>query len=127
MDDGYKLEKEPREYFESPPMKSGLAEILEAAGVSAERLAEIIGELADALSAVFGKIDDIFDDLKEQCAEALEKAEWDRQNRRENRERARFTEQRYRAEIRRLEQRRFARRIWKPPRGGGIGTRRNRQ
>lgn len=127
MDDGYKLEKEPREYFESPPAKSGLAEILEAAGVSAERLAEIIGKLADALSAVFGKIDDIFDDLKEQCAEALEKAEWDRQNRRENRERARFMEQRYRAEIKRLEQRRFARRIWKPPRGGGIGTRRNRQ
>ena len=142
MDDGDMMEREALESvkpancvpvgeYTAEAVTEAIEKMMKLAGFTLDGLAEIVKKLADAVSAVLGasvdSIEEVLKEIEEQCAEAQEKAEWDRRNRREIRERARFTEQRYRAEIRRLEQRRFAHRIWKPPRGGGIGTRRNRQ
>lgn len=89
--------------------------IIEAARIFAERVKIAFEEAAEAIS----RLASLFDTFKE--FEELEKEleeigrEPRARRRRMARSRARAIEQRYRAEIRRLERNRFCRRIYKPP------------
>lgn len=98
-------------------LKECAALIAEKAGVSLEEAAAAISKfvqvITDGLKEAFGSLTVIFQEIEE--AAALLEVEPRAQRRKKARSRARFIEQRYRAEIRRCERERPYRRIYKPP------------
>ena len=91
--------------------------LAEKTGISMERAAAAIKELAQSLRGeiekAFGCMKNLFGEMEE-AAEILE-VKPKHQRRAQERTRAKYIEQRYRAEIRRLERERIYRRIYKPP------------
>lgn len=91
--------------------------IAEKAGISLEEAAAAISNvlqvITDGLKEAFGSLKYIFQEIEE--AAALLEVEPRARRRKKARSRARFIEQRYRAEIRRAEGERIYRRIYKPP------------
>ena len=96
--------------------------IREAARKYAERttftVEEATEKILDALNFISGAIRETFDKLTavfRELAEELEPIDIEPRRRKRNRARAKIIEQRYRAEIRRVENTRIYRRIYKPP------------
>lgn len=91
--------------------------LAEKTGISLERAAAAIKEfvqaLRDEIEKAFGYVEILFGKIEE-AAEILE-VEPRHQRRTQARTRAKHIEQRYRAEIRRVENTRIYRRIYKPP------------
>ena len=97
-------------------LKECVTLIAEKAGISLEEAAAISNVLqviTDGLKEVFGSLKYVFQEIEE--AAALLEVEPRARRRKKARSRARFIEQRYRAEIRRAEGERIYRRIYKPP------------
>lgn len=98
-------------------LKECVALITEKAGISLEEAAAAISNvlqvITDGLKEVFGSLKYIFQEIEETAA--LLEVEPRARRRKKARSRARFIEQRYRAEIRRAEGERIYRRIYKPP------------
>lgn len=98
------------EYEITTEQANAAARVLRAAGIKTEKLAETLRQAAEVLN--------ILSDAWEQIEESgvLDIVEEPRARRRkQNRARARVIEQKYRAEIRRVENERIYRRIYKPP------------
>ena len=98
-------------------LKECITLIAEKAGVSLEEAAaafsKFVQVVTDGLNEAFGSLTVIFQEIEE--AAALLEVEHRTQRRKKARSRARFIEQRYRAEIRRAKGERIYRRIYKPP------------
>lgn len=98
-------------------LKECVALIAEKAGISLEEAAAAISNflqaITDSIAETFGNLKAVFQEIEE--AAALLEVEPRARRRRKARSRARFIEQRYRAEIRRAEGERIYRRIYKPP------------
>jgi hypothetical protein len=98
-------------------LKEACRDFAEKTMISAEEAAYIISaamyELKDRLEAIFGGVEEQFQEIEE-SAEWLN-VEPRARRRKKHRARARFIEQRYRAEIRRAEGERLFRRVYKPP------------
>lgn len=109
------------EYEITTEQANAAAQVLRAAGVKTEKIAETLRQAAEVLAMAFdvvAKALNILSDAWEQIVESgvLDIVEEPRARRRkQNRTRARLIEQRYRAEIRRVENTRIYRRIYKPP------------
>lgn len=91
--------------------------LAEKAGVSLEEAAAAISNvlqvITDGFKEIFGNLKAAFQEIEE--VTALLEVEQRARRRKKARSRARFIEQRYRAEIRRAEGERIYRRIYKPP------------
>ena len=98
-------------------LKECVTLIAEKAGISLEEAAAAISNvlqvITDGLKEVFGGPKYVLQEIEE--AAALLEVEPRARRRKKARSRARFIEQRYRAEIRRAEGERIYRRIYKPP------------
>lgn len=98
-------------------LKECVALIAEKAGISLEEAAAAVSNvlqvITDGIKETFGSLKAIFQEIEE--AAALLEVEPHAQRRKKARGRARYIEQRYRAEIRRAEGERIYRRIYKPP------------
>ena len=98
-------------------LKECAALFAEKTGFSIEEAAAAISNvlqvITDGLEEAFGSLKYIFQEIEE--AAALLEVEPRARRREKARSRARFIEQRYRAEIRRIERKRIYRRIYKPP------------
>lgn len=109
------------EYEITTEQASAAARVLRAAGIKTEKLAETLRQAAEVFAMAFGVVAEAFNilsDTWEQIEESgvLDIVEEPRARRKkQNRARARVIEQKYRAEIRRVENERIYRRIYKPP------------
>lgn len=101
-------------------LKERFKEELEAAGfvIDWDRLKEVVEELEKAFAAIGLMAQDAIKALSEtyeEIEEAFSGIENRARRRKMERSRAQAIEQRYRAEIHRVERERFCRRIYKPP------------
>ena len=101
-------------------LKERFEEELEAAGfvIDWDRLKEVVEELEKAFAAIGLMAQDAIKALSatyEEIEEAFSGIENRARRRKMERSRAQAIEQRYRAEIHRVERERFCRRIYKPP------------
>lgn len=109
------------EYGITTEQANAAAQVLRAAGIKTEKLAETLWRAAEVVAGVFEVLAEAFNilaDAWEKIKESgvLEITPESRARRRaQERARAKIIEQRYRAEIRRVENTRIYRRIYKPP------------
>lgn len=109
------------EYGVTTEQANAAARVLRAAGIKTEKLAEILQQATEVitrafemLSGAFKTIADAWENIKE--SGVLDAAMEPRVRRRkQERARAKMIEQRYRAEIRQVENEHIYRRIYKPP------------
>ena len=109
------------EYEITTEQANAAARVLRAAVIKTEKLAETLRQAAEVFAMAFGVVAEAFNilsDTWEQIEESgvLDIVEEPRaRQRKQNRALARVIEQKYRAEIRRVENERIYRRIYKPP------------